>query len=372
MKELNELHQQAMEFCDQAFFAKRQGDLSLAAELSQRAFELETKAAEMLKDDLGAEPTRSILYRSAASLAIDCEELRKAEQLISSALVGNPPTEIAEELRDLLEQVNFKRHLKLRNVDLSENEIQLSMEGNEVGYGTVLMDAFVGRIKDFERVVYRTVERLAGKDFRDRGSPEKLIQDSYSLYMTAPRAGSFAVTLQLGRQMVLPGLDFSTQVIDEVINCFELINEGNEKELKEKIPQESYYLNFVNLAKRIAPDGEKVSMVGLTKVRENKEIGLALTKKRNEISVTPKSEENKEAVTKIMTSVTGRLLFADALRSESQIQLIEENSSVKHKIIVPEGMMDDIVKPLWDEVVIVKGLKIKNKIYLNEIFEAES
>jgi hypothetical protein len=234
------------------------------------------------------------------------------------------------------------------------------------------MDAFVGRIKDFERIIYRTVERLSGKGFRDRGSPEKLIQDSYSLYMTAPRAGSFAVTLQLGRQMVLPGLDFSTQVIDEIINCFDLINEGNEEELKEKIPQESYYLNFVNLAKRIAPDGDKVSMVGLTKVRENKEIGLALTKKRNEISVAPRLEENKNLATKVMTKVTGRLLFADALRSESRIQLIEENNGVKHTIIVPDGMMDDIVKPLWDEVVVVKGLKVKNKIYLNEIFEAEN
>ncbi len=372
MKELNGLHQEAMNFCDKAFFAKQKGNVSLAKEFSSKALEFEIRAAEILKDKLDTEPTRSILYRSAASIAIDCEEYRKAEQLIASALIGNPPAEIAEELRDLLEQVNFKRHLKLRNVDLSENEIQLSMEGNEVGYGTVLMDAFVGRIKDFERVVYRTVERLSGKGFRDRGSPEKLIQDSYSLYMTAPRAGSFAVTLQLGRQMVLPGLDFSTQVIDEVITCFDLINEGNTEKLKEQIPQEPYYLNFVNLAKRIAPDGEKVSMVGLTKVREHKEIGLALTKKRNEISVTSKLEENKETETKILASVTGRLLFADALRSESRIQLVEENSGVRHTIIVPEGMMDDIVKPLWDEIVVVKGLKVKNRIYLSEIFEAES
>jgi len=116
MKKLNELHHKAMEFADQAFNAKREGNLSLATELSQRAFELETKAAEMLKDSFDIEPTRSILYRSAASIAVDCKEYRQAEKLIAMALIGNPPSEIAEELRDLLEQVNFNRHLELRGI----------------------------------------------------------------------------------------------------------------------------------------------------------------------------------------------------------------------------------------------------------------
>lgn len=371
MKKINDLHQQAMEFCDKAFLAKRQNDSVSALAFSQKALELEVKAAEVLRENFDVEPTRSILYRSAASIAVDCDELRKAEQLISVALIGNPPDEVAEELRDLLEQVNFKRHLKLRNIDLSENELQLSMEGDEVGFGTILMDAFVGRIKDLERIIYRTVERLLDKDFRDRGSTERQIQDSYSLYLTAPRAGSFTVTLQLGRQMVLPGLDISTKVIDEVMDCFELVNSGKEEQLKEKIPQESYYVNFVSLAKRVAPDGEKVSMVGLTKVREHQELGLAFTRRRNEINIIAKLDKPKSENVTQPTRVRGRLLFADALGTESRIQLIEENIGVKHTIIVPEGMMDDIVKPLWDEIVVVEGNKIGKNIYLKEISEAE-
>jgi hypothetical protein len=43
----------------------------------------------------------------AASLALECGALREAERLIAVALSGNPPEEIAEELRDLLEQVYF-------------------------------------------------------------------------------------------------------------------------------------------------------------------------------------------------------------------------------------------------------------------------
>ena len=105
MSNINELHEQAMSFSDEAFLAKRNGDLESFAKLSRQALEFETEAANLLKDDFDAEPSRSVLYRSAASMAIDCQEFRKAEKLIAMALVGNPPNEIAEELRDLLRKI---------------------------------------------------------------------------------------------------------------------------------------------------------------------------------------------------------------------------------------------------------------------------
>jgi hypothetical protein len=43
-----------------------------------------------------------VLHRSAASLAVDCLQLREAERLIGRALAGNPPPDIDDELRDLL------------------------------------------------------------------------------------------------------------------------------------------------------------------------------------------------------------------------------------------------------------------------------
>jgi hypothetical protein len=53
-------------------------------------------------DQLDLEPTRSVLHHSAATLALECNELREAERLISRALSGFPPIDIAEELRNLL------------------------------------------------------------------------------------------------------------------------------------------------------------------------------------------------------------------------------------------------------------------------------
>lgn len=101
MNDINKMHDKAMELADQAFIARRQGDETAALELSREALKLETSAAEALKENLDSEPTRSILFRSAASLAIDCADHRNAERLISMALAGNPPEDIADELRDL-------------------------------------------------------------------------------------------------------------------------------------------------------------------------------------------------------------------------------------------------------------------------------
>ena len=43
-----------------------------------------------------------VAHRSDVELAIACRQLRDAERLIGRALAGNPPDDIADELRDLL------------------------------------------------------------------------------------------------------------------------------------------------------------------------------------------------------------------------------------------------------------------------------
>jgi hypothetical protein len=103
------LHHQAMKLVDRSILAKQQGDEAGSLELLRSplaqaklsAFEQERSAANLVADQLDFEPTRSVLHRSAASLAVECCQLREAERLIGRALAGNPPPDIADELRDL-------------------------------------------------------------------------------------------------------------------------------------------------------------------------------------------------------------------------------------------------------------------------------
>lgn len=90
-----------MEIAERGFIAQKQGQTDKAKQLSVKAFEYESQAAMLLLNDYEIEPTRSILLKSAACLALDFDDYRKAERMIALGLLGNPPPEILEELREL-------------------------------------------------------------------------------------------------------------------------------------------------------------------------------------------------------------------------------------------------------------------------------
>jgi hypothetical protein len=117
MNTIQVLHQKAMEFAEQAEVAKLRGaSRARVQELLREAFEQECQAADQVATLLDAEPTRSVLHRSAAALAIDCGEVQMAERLITTALAGNPPMEIAIELKDLFIQINLPQYLERRGM----------------------------------------------------------------------------------------------------------------------------------------------------------------------------------------------------------------------------------------------------------------
>ncbi len=124
MSQIQEFHQQAMDLAEMAQVAKLRGDFASASQLSRQAFEKEQSAAELIASDIEAEPTRSVLHRSAATLAIECDEIQAAERLIAIALSGNPPQEIAEELKDLFVQINIHKYFARRGVAFDEAKFQ--------------------------------------------------------------------------------------------------------------------------------------------------------------------------------------------------------------------------------------------------------
>ncbi|WP_414566833.1 MULTISPECIES: hypothetical protein [unclassified Anabaena] len=123
MNQIQDLHKQAMDFAEMAQVAKLKGDSVLTLQLSRQAFEKERLAAELIVNNLAAEPTRSVLHRSAATLAIDCGEMAAAERLIAVALSGNPPQEIAEELKDLFVQINIDKYFARRGIEFDSAKL---------------------------------------------------------------------------------------------------------------------------------------------------------------------------------------------------------------------------------------------------------
>ncbi|MFP4172587.1 MAG: hypothetical protein ACLFV4_06715 [Candidatus Hydrogenedentota bacterium] len=104
MNQIEELHSQAMEAADQALLARRRADEAGAEASFAKAYEWESQAARLAVEENVPEPSRSVLLRSAATLALDAGKTREAERLAAMGLVGDPPPEIADELRAILEK----------------------------------------------------------------------------------------------------------------------------------------------------------------------------------------------------------------------------------------------------------------------------
>ena len=69
--------------------------------------------------------------------------------------------------------------------------------------------------------------------------------------------------------------------------------------------------------------------------------------------------------------VCGVLHYADEIGSRDGTIKLEDQDGSVHEILVPEGMMGDIVRPLWDDTVVVTGARRGNRIRLEGIDRAE-
>lgn len=372
MNRVAELHREAMDCADRAYLARRHNEREKAQELLVCATRLEQAAAALLADaGEEAEPTRSVLHRSAATLALQSGDPDLAERLVCRALAGDAPPEVAEELRDLLEQVNFHRHLKMRGVELLDGEFQMSIAGKSVGFGIANSEVFLERVTNTERLLYRVAERQLKRPYRDRGRTNRWLEQTLSLYLTVPRAASFAVSFRVGggSQLSLPGADAAQQVVDEFMDCLDLFNQGDLSGLEERIGEEAYLRNFVGLARNIAPDGEAVNFVGFTAVRTGQTKTTSLTRPRDSCPILVSKAEQSALGTESV-ALKGSLRFADARKQgRNRISVIDPEGH-SHAVFVPEGMMDDIVRPMWGQDVVVEATRREGLMHLVDIRSA--
>ena len=363
MTAASDYHKMAMEFADLGLRYRARGNGELALAYFEQALDFELAAIAGLEQTDGL--AGSVLYRSAGTLALDCRRFRQAEQITAQALAGEPHPDIAEELRDLWEQIYFQRHLDLNGVALQNDELQMSLSGSEVSRGLAPHSAIYGRVDNTGKLIHRTAERKLGRQFREGGQPVKEVRDNYRMMVSVPREGSFAVTLKFGSliqpaQPALTGMFDVASVMDEFMQLIGLVNQSRDDVIQDLIADEAYLRNFFNLAKRIAPDGESIRQVGFTAIRNGSEHSVALTRPADEIiapSPTAPPDADEESVV-----IRGVLRFADAISgSDAQIRVVDSEGK-PHPVDVPAGMMNDIVRPMWDERVVIQGMRAGNRI----------
>ena len=366
-EQIESLHNEAMSFADDADLMKQRGDLEQAKELFKIAFMRERDAAmsaiESGVDNLSA----NVLIKSAAFLAFDAGLIRESEQMVGLSLSRDLQEDIAEEMRDLLENIHFSRHLRLNGVTLSDNEVQIVVAGNGVANGMAREDDVNERLNTFKQLAVRTAERHKRRAFRTKGQPAKDIKDLCTSYLTVARAASFAVTMRIGQTSggTLDSFQGETNaLIEDIATNLSLVNNGDISTLRTRITDQSYLENFISLAKEFAPDGERINLVGLTFKKGNQEIPMELkTPKKQYRGIVAAIDENSEGGETIrqtvMKTLMGTLYAAD---STSNIVRLQANAK-KISISVPDGLTEIVRKYFDTEVSAMVSYDKRNKTY---------
>lgn len=367
-EQIESLHNEAMSFADDADLMKQRGDLEQAKELFKIAFMRERDAAmsaiESGVDNLSA----NVLIKSAAFLAFDAGLIRESEQMVGLSLSRDLQEDIAEEMRDLLENIHFSRHLRLNGVTLSDNEVQIVVAGNGVANGMAREDDVNERLNTFKQLAVRTAERHKRRSFRTNGQPAKDIKDLCTSYLTVARAASFAVTMRIGQTTsgTLDSFQGETNaLIEDIATNLSLVNNGDISTLKNRITDPAYLENFINLAKEFAPDGERINLVGLTFKKGNQEIPMELKTPKKQYrrivsAIDIESEGGETAMRQTeMRTLFGTLYAANSTLNEVKLQV----NGRKISISVPDGLTEIVRKYFDTEVSALVSHDKRNKSY---------
>ena len=349
-----------MDFASRAFVARDFGEHEEFLSLAKLALDKEDEAASLVAGP-DVEPTRSVLHRSAAALAYHCKEYRKSEILISTALAGNPPEEIANELRSLSEKVIAAMKLDVPDTRMKEQQLQYVMDGPLVSRGRAPANFVHSRVASLEKIIQRATLWLRGEAFPSRIPAQ--IEDDCRLFLLNYSPGSFIVELAIGRDLAVPGMSSFSDVLGKISENIELLNNGEYNELVRVFDDLHYCHNFVQLVKKISPDGKEVSSVALRMQVGGTNRSVSLNRRQSDLYVSelppiPQSQPEWTLGDEPET-VSGRLHYADA-RKTSEIRLIGEKRI--WIIDVPPGMMHDVVQEHFGKMVEITGRPVIKKI----------
>lgn len=340
MRTARDLHQEAMHLAAMAERARAVGNAAEARDMLKRAFDLERAAANEFAHRIDAEPTRGILHKSAAVLALDLMEWRQAEILISVGLAGNPPEYVAEELRNLLEGVHFSRHLLSREIVLAPYEIDLAVVGEAVGFGIADKEEILPRLDTLQTLLVRTAERISNRTFRKRGRPVAEVANLAHMYIQAPQARSLGFTIRVGSvQPALPGLGGAESVVTEVLQGLRAIAVGDERTLEALIRDEDYRRNFTMVARELLPDGRRIKAVNIAGSVGGERMDISLTNTRKSVKpIVPQTAGDSGEVVELI----GELRLMDS-RKETEVTHIRTADNREHSVVVPGEVMSEVL-----------------------------
>jgi hypothetical protein len=333
-----------MEFAQEAMVERDHGNFARAYLLATQALPLELDAARQIEKTVEAEPTRSILYLSAATLAYQSNNRQLAKQLIGEASSGFPPPQVEHDLFELLENLGAELRVTDEEESLVGSQIRLSISGGTVGNGSAPYQPVEDRMRAMVKLLDRTALNMQGYQYQS-GAKVGTRNRAFTPYIHTPTPGSFQVIIELAPREDAPSALFVTgeSVVDRVVTGVHLVQDGNLDELRDILQDDAFYPNFVASAQLLAPDGKVVERVELASPRRE----VALTKTREEIVIPPSSFPAPSKDNFLTATATLRgLLIEASIKNDRWVSLKTETGSPK-RLWINEAI-DDLVRTYFD------------------------
>jgi hypothetical protein len=134
------IHEKAMALSQEATMARIWNDETKAQILYKESFDLEREAAYIYSERFDKEPIRSILYRSAASLAVECLMYQEADLLIQQGLSSTTPLDVINDFRELKEKIDQEL---LESLDLVKQQRRMKDKNDTITFIGYLQSANV-------------------------------------------------------------------------------------------------------------------------------------------------------------------------------------------------------------------------------------
>ena len=359
-RQVNQLHSDATAYADESFVARLEKNREKYLHFTRLALDKETAAADLMVDELDIEPTRSVLHRSAATLAWRCGRYDEAEKLIYRALAGNPRSDIERELKDLLGTVNLAK----AGIHLGEGQLQFSLHGNEVGFGAASVEELASRAPSVSRLLDISL-RSALRNAQDSASNQLDEPGQVPVFIEGMAAGSCIVRLRVGPpyQGALPGFERYSRAIEPFLDYLHLLERSETNLLEKTIDDARDFRDFVRASIALAPDGDKISSVKFQANIDHVPREVSLNTPKRFLRDIP-LPEIRELPSRLEagdddTCQVGVLKVANAIES-TECVLVTAGGE-KWEIEGAEELMDDLVRNYFNRRIEVKGKRMRKQ-----------
>jgi hypothetical protein len=277
-----ELHDEAMAVVDEARAHERNGDKEGYLQLLRKACKLEEKAARLLDQGAESEPTRSVLFRSASSLAFQAEDYHQACTLAFEGLTGDTPEECITELLDIANDAKFRLRLREQDLRVAKSEITVIVRGPRVAIGLAPAKQATLMLRRIENLLRSCIEdffRSKIAEVESDGQIESM--KIFEVFLRQLPTEEFAVAFRLGlsEQLHLFGpVSLGDRIVTQFMHDLQVaVAQAPGADNRDK---------FTKAVAKLEPDGKEVTSIEINSLVAGELMSVRIPPKKQAVRET--------------------------------------------------------------------------------------